>query len=135
MICCIANVSTTLGVPSPLFDITYTTEIQNSNRTVKNNTFSSIRVEKTSYNRSYTDATIVTTDQGNSTATTASVSNKFIITSITTVIDLFSSKTLPKINMTASESGTDMNGCQHLKELKRIGKYLGTYFCTDSQSF
>ena len=122
-------------MPSPLLDITYTTEIQNSNRTVKNNTFSSIRVEKTSYNRSYTDATIVTTDQGNSTATTASVSNKFIITSITTVIDSFSSKTLPVINMTATEYGTDMNGCQHLKELKRIGKYLGTYFCTDSQSF
>ena len=105
----------------PLLDITDTSDIQNNSGTDENNNFSSIRVEKASYGKTYNNALIVTIDQSNITATTSIVLNKFITSSATTYISSLFPQNVPVINMTATKNGTDMNGCQDLQELKRIG--------------
>ena len=105
----------------PSHDITDTSEIRNNNGTVENNNFSSIREEKASYIKTYNDASIVTIDQSNITATTSIVLNKFITSSASTYISSLLPPKVPVINLNASKNGTDMNGCQDLQELKRIG--------------
>ena len=121
MICEIANISTTLDVPSTSDQIIATTEMRNNSRTLKNYTFSSTIVEKTSFSKSHIDATIVTMDRSNSTATRTSVSNKIMITYVSTHISSVPSQKVPMVNVTTTKNRTDMNGCQDWNELKRIG--------------
>ena len=105
----------------PSHDITDTSEIRNNNGTVENNNFSPTRDEKASYSKTYSNASIVTMDPRNITATTSIVLNKIITSSANTYISSLISPKVPVINMTATINGTDMNACQDLQELKRIG--------------